>query len=112
MVFDLTPGSRYARRHYLLAASAAGSSPGIPVSPQARIPLNPDLVLQFTINVANSSILPGSAGTLDATGKAQARLVAPPGMLSVLQGCSLTFAFALLGPLDFASNPVVLQVLP
>ena len=112
VIFDLMPGIHHASRPYLLLASASGSSPGIKVSPQIRIPLNPDQVFHYSFNLANSPLLPNTAGVLDAAGKARARLVAPPGLLSVLRGASLTFAFGLLGPLDFASNPVALQVQP
>jgi len=112
VVFDLTPGSRFASRPYLLLASASGSSPGIPVGPGIRIPLNPDPVFHLTSSLANSPLLPGSAGAIDAAGQARARLVAPPGLLTALRGATLTFAFGLLDPLDYASQAVAIRVLP
>jgi len=112
VIFDLTPGPAHATRPFVLAASASGSSPGIPVGPQTTIPLNPDPLLNLAMVLANSPILPGSAGTIDAAGKARARLAAPAGFLSALRGATLTFAFGLFGPLDYASNSVAVRVLP
>jgi hypothetical protein len=66
----------------------------------------------LTWSLANSPLLPGSAGAIDAAGRARARLVAPPGLLSPLGGGTLTFAFGLLGPLDYASHAVAIGILP
>jgi hypothetical protein len=51
-------------------------------------------------------------GVLDATGRATAQLVAPPGGAAAFVGSKLTAASATLNPIDFASNPVTILVVP
>jgi hypothetical protein len=110
--FVLIPGAAFANRSYVLALSGSGSVPGIQVSPTLVIPLNPDPILFLSLSLANSPNLPGSAGLFDAAGRATAQLVAPPGVAAVLQGSALTAAFATTNPIDFASNPETISVVP
>jgi hypothetical protein len=110
--FVLRPGAAFAGRSYVLGLSASGSVPGIQVSPTLVVPLNPDPILFLSLSLANSPNLPGSAGTLDPSGRATAQLVAPPGVATSLQGSALTAAFATTNPIDFASNPVTITVVP
>lgn len=60
----------------------------------------------------NSPILPGAAGSFDASGRASARLVAAPGLLLPYVNGSLTFAYGVLNPVDFVSNPVAIAIRP
>jgi hypothetical protein len=76
------------------------------------LPLNPDWVLQTTLVHAGSGFLPGSLGVLDATGRAEAALSAPPGALAPLVGMHLDWA-----AVDFAgpytsTGAVGLETLP
>jgi Family of unknown function (DUF1028)/Invasin, domain 3 len=110
--FVLRPGVAFANRSYVLGLSGSGSVPGIQVSPTVVIPLNPDPILFLSLSLANSPSLPGSMGQFDASGRATAQLVAPPGVATSLQGSSLTAAFATTNPIDFASNAVTIAVVP
>lgn len=49
---------------------------------------------------------------LDSSGKATAQLVIPPGMLENHVGTQFYFAYPLLAPLDFASTPIRIVVVP
>jgi uncharacterized Ntn-hydrolase superfamily protein len=108
--FVLQGGVNHQKRAYVLLASASGSKPGIPISTNLTIPVNPDPVFFLFLQLTNSSILPSSLGVLDSAGHAQAGFVTPPGMLRPLRGRSLTFAWASLAPIDFASNPVTIAI--
>jgi hypothetical protein len=110
--FVLQGGPSRAGRGYLLLASASGSAPGVTVAPGVVLPLNPDPVLFWTLDLAVQGLLPGFLGLLDGQGRQRASLAVPPGVVSFLQGGTLTFAYALLDPVDFASNPVPVSILP
>ncbi len=109
--FELFPGPAFAGRPYYLLASASGSAPGIPL-PSLTLPLNPDPLFYLSYYLMNSPILPGAAGKLDGSGRASARLVAGPGLLVPFVNGSLTFAYGVLNPIDFASNPVAIAIRP
>jgi len=109
-VFVLQGGASRKDRAYLLLASASGSQPGIRISSHVTIPVNPDPVFYTLLQAANSPIFPLALGVLDGTGRAPAGFFAPPGLLLPLQARSLTFAWATLAPIDFASNPVSVGV--
>jgi len=109
--FDLFPGPAFAGRPFYLLASASGSVPGIPL-PGLTLPLNPDPLFFLSFSLMNSPILPGAAGKFDASGRASARLVVTPGLLLPYASGSLTFAYGVLNPIDFVSNPVVIAIHP
>jgi len=109
--FTLNAGAGFAGRGYLALASASGSVPGIP-GPGFTVPLNPDALFFVSYAIRNSAILQMTEGTLDGSGRAAARLVAPAGLLLPFANQTLTFAFAALNPLGFASNPVAMGVTP
>jgi uncharacterized Ntn-hydrolase superfamily protein len=107
--FVLQPGPAHAARPYALLATRSGSSPGIPIPPVV-IPLNPDLVFQLSLQLANSTVFQNTIRTFDAGGRATAGFVAPPAALADLLGLDLTFAYATFLPVDFASNAVRVTV--
>jgi uncharacterized Ntn-hydrolase superfamily protein len=108
--FVLQGGTARKQRAYLLVGSASGSQPGIRVSPNLTIPVNPDPVFYLLLQYVNTPVLPAGLGVLDGSGRAEAAFVAPPAALGPLKGLSLTFAWASLSPVDFASNPVKVAV--
>ena len=78
---------------YLLLASASGTRPGLPLPGPALLPLNRDPWFLFSLRAAGDPrVLPGSVGALDADGRAEAELVAPPGALTALIGSHLSWA--------------------
>lgn len=109
--FHLDGGTANAGNLYALALSASGTSPGIPFPPIV-IPLNHDALFDLSLQAANSTVFVNTVGLLDPSGRARARFVPPPGVLTPLVGRDLDFAFALVQPVTLASNPVRLVIDP
>jgi hypothetical protein len=100
-----------AQRNYLLLGSVSGTDPGTPLpGGQATLPLNWDLFTNITVLYTNTPVFKDFMGTLDQGGKAGAQLnIGPvPGFV----GTIMYFAYALNQPLDFASNPVKVTIVP
>ena len=99
----LRGGTAFANRPYLLLASASGTSPGIPLAPGVTLPLVPDGLTFFLLELAPSTT--SLLGPLDAQGRATLPFAVPPGLFASLPGGRLDFAWLTLAPIDFASNP-------
>lgn len=110
--FLLNAGPAAANRAYALAGSNSGSVPGFGVPPALNVPLNPDPFFFLSVDFLNSPFFPNTLSTLGPSGTAAAGLVLPPLLFGPLAGTDLTFAYVLLNPVDFASNPVTISVLP
>jgi outer membrane protein assembly factor BamB len=99
---------------YLVAGSLSGTEPGFAFGP-LHVPLNPDPYFFITLGSPASPLFYG-LGQLDAAAQAKARLVIPPGVAAALVGTSVAHAYGVLDPLsgtaEFASNPVMLELLP
>jgi len=109
--FVLNAGAKNASRAYLLLTSSSGSSPGIKISNNLTIPVNPDPILLFFLGLANHPpLLVNTFGTFDKSGRATAAFNAAPMLLAPLKGRQLTFAYATIQPIDFASQPVVIDI--
>jgi hypothetical protein len=106
-VLRLNAGPANAGRQYILLGSLSGTSPGTTFM-GVHVPLNPDSYFNFTVNNPNSSILPGSMGTLDATGRATAAFL--PDATFINQ--TANHAFVVINPSSFVSEPESCQVLP
>lgn len=98
---DLAGGS------YLVLASATGSNPPTPFGRAGLLPLVRDEWFLLSARLAGSVYLPGTRGTLDADGRAEAAFVAPPGALLPLVGRSLTWAAVAATPVRAATTPPV-----
>lgn len=110
--FDLNAAQINAFRDYLVLGSISGSAPGIPLpGGLAVLPMNWDLFTKVVIDNLNTSVFSGFLGTLDAGGSASAALQTP-GPIPGTAGITMTFAYALNGPWDFASNPIQVAVVP
>lgn len=109
--FTLNRGSAEAGRPYKILGSAAGTVPGIPFR-GVTIPLNRDRLLEFTWTKNDPSQFRGSAGTLDADGRASAWLRLPPPVWSSFAGERLHFTALLGGASDEVTNLVSFRVLP
>jgi hypothetical protein len=108
--FTLDPGPLYQNADYRILGSASGTSPGITLH-GVNVPVNYDALMMLTILDANSSALPGFAGTLDGNGMAAASLVSGP-IDPALIGVELDFAAFVKsnGAVRWASNPTHLVI--
>ncbi len=96
-VLELDAGPEHALRPYLLLGTLTGTWPGI-VLEGARLPLNPDGYGVARLYAPNAPPLEGNAGMLDALGRAQAKLVLPPGSPAALAGYTLSHAYLVVDP--------------
>jgi len=107
----LDAGMGNAGRSYVLLGGVSGTIPGT-VLPggRATLPLNRDFFTGIVYRMANNAVFDGFQGTLDGTGAAAAALNLPP--VPGAAGLTMHFACALLGPIDWVSNPVAIAVTP
>ncbi|MCA8974928.1 MAG: metallophosphoesterase family protein [Planctomycetes bacterium] len=111
--FRLAAGSQHAGKQYFLAGAQA-TTPGITLG-NAHVPLNADLWLAMSVQLANTSHYPNSFGQLDANGEATSALVLGPVNDPSLIGTAVHHAFIVLGNnlgVDHVSNTVKLTFLP
>lgn len=109
---DLNGGLANANRNYLMLGSVTGTVPGTTLpGGQAVLPLNWDLFTNLVISLLNTPAFSKFMGTLNNQGASTATFntLGPiPGMA----GITLTFAYGLNGPWDFASNGVNIEIIP
>lgn len=111
--FYLFGGAPNGGRDYLLLGSASGTVPGWPLPGGSTLPLNPDVFTDFVLALLNTQVFQSFKGTLtwgSSSGWAMLDTLGPlpPGTA----GLTLHFAYCLYKPFDFASNPVVLEIVP
>ena len=104
----------YAGAGYLVLASAGGTTPPTPFGRAGLLPLVKDEWFLLSAQLAGDPrFLPGTRGTLDAQGRAEAAFLAPPGALAPLVGRRLSFAAVLASAQSARTTPAVsLDVLP
>ena len=111
--FDLDAGLANAGRRYQLVGTLSGASPGTVLPGGANsIPINFDPVAAQILALSGTSTFSNFDGTLDANGQATATLNAPSPLPASLAGAHLDFAYTLVGPFDFQSHTVWVQVGP
>ncbi|MGH7149541.1 MAG: hypothetical protein ACREIU_02525 [Planctomycetota bacterium] len=110
--FYLQAGPGNAGRSYLVVGGTSGSSPGSVLPGGIVVPVNADATTTALLQAANTSALPNFFGTLDGGGRAVAGALAAGPMDPSTVGTTFAFAFLLLGPFDFASNPVAVSIAP
>jgi len=109
--FFLDAGGANGGRSYLMLAGLSGVSPGMNVN-GLFVPMTWDWVSAFIYNNLNLPIFQDFQGVLDGQGRAAADLpLYAPGLVPHV-GQSLTFVYALTNPVDFASTPVDVEILP
>jgi len=97
---------------YVLLGSLAGGA-GIPLAPGLVLPLAMDEVLEFTVlEAGNPDYLPGTLGTLDAEGRAQADFIPPAGALVDFVGQRLEWVGVVAGDTTTLTNCVSIDILP
>jgi hypothetical protein len=104
--FAISAGPANAGRHYVMLGSLTGTSPGLALPGGLTLPLTEDRYLQYTQHVPNSPILSNSTGVLDASG--HATVTFHP--IQRFEGHTVWHAFYLVGPTDFVSEAVSVQV--
>jgi len=108
LTFDLNAGDEQAGNTYITAISASGTLPGTPFG-SVVVPLNFDQLTGIGFNYLNSSVFHDFGGSLDGEGKGNCSFNLPPAVPNA-QGARLYFAFFTLSPIDFASNPVMVDI--
>jgi len=109
--FSLSAGAANMNRSYIIMGSVTGTSPGIPLpSGGAVLPLNWDIFTDYVILLANSPVFLNFINTLDGSGESAAKMDIGP--IPGAAGLTMQFAYALAGPLNFASNPVGIEITP
>ena len=112
-LLTLDAGAGHAGEIYILLGSLSGTSPGTPVDATV-LPLNVDGYFLELLTNPTLQALFGSIGALDGQGRGTALITVPPGF-AVGTGLAAHHAFLTLpasGPITFASNAVVLFLLP
>lgn len=108
VTFDLYAGSDRANRTYVTALSASGTVPGTMYGGVA-IPLNLDALTNLGFLYMNTTFFQNFGGVLDKEGRAQSVFFLPPGITGIA-GMRLYFTFFTLSPVDFAANPVAVDI--
>jgi gluconolactonase len=97
-------------RTVLLLGSSTGTEPGFLLE-TARVPLQVDAFTNFALTLVNTPVFSGFLATLDAQGRARARLTLPA-LDASLVGFEMRFAAVRALPFDAASNAVSVRIAP
>jgi hypothetical protein len=110
--FSLDADRDHRLRPYVILGSVTGTSPGFPLpGGTTTLCLNWDVLTETVVNRLNTPVFQNFLGSLDASSQAAAQMNAPP-LDSSLVGIKLYFAFCLIDPFDFASNPREIEIVP
>lgn len=110
---DLHAGKTNAHRGYVVFCGNSGTQPGTPLpGGMAVLPLNADSFTYRAIGLLNTSRFVGFEGALDAMGAGFARFDTLGPLPTWAVGRTLVFAYGLTDPWDFASNPVLVEIIP
>ena len=108
--FDLYAGSENGGRTYVMLGSVTGTAPGNALPGNLVIlPLNGDGFTNFIIKYINSPSFVTFMGTLDQSGNGWAKFDTK-GPIPGLAGVTFSFAYAIMKPWDFVSNPINIEV--
>ncbi|MFH1998987.1 MAG: right-handed parallel beta-helix repeat-containing protein [Planctomycetota bacterium] len=115
-IIDMTldAGVENAGRIYLVLAGITATNPGyILPGGQTYIPINWDVMTDLGLILLNTPYMTGFLGYLDPAGQAQAQFdTRGPLDRGVWAGQTLSFAYCLGWPWEFASNPVNVLIVP
>jgi len=110
--FSLNAGVGNSGRKFILLGSITGTSPGTPLpGGAALLPLNWDAFTDLVLLLLNTPVFQNFLSTLDGSGKAQAAFNTF-GPVPGAAGLTLSFAYALNNPWDYASNAVNVEIVP
>jgi hypothetical protein len=112
VTFALEAGLARAGRKYVLLGCMSGTSPGYPLpGGLVTLPLNWDLFTTAMIPALNTTVFQDFLGQLDGQGRGTAYLNVPP-IPPGYVGLFMYYAYTLLNPFDFVSNPVAIEIVP
>ncbi|MBL8898410.1 MAG: hypothetical protein JNM84_12310 [Planctomycetes bacterium] len=107
----LDAGPSHAGQLYAVLGSASGTTPGLYLGPNLELALAFDAYMIATLQLANSTYLLRTVGTLDAQGQGSASIAVPPaGIFSDLELHHGFFVADANGAVVFVSNPQVLEL--
>jgi len=112
VTFDLGAGAGEAGRDYVLLGGASGTAPGVTFPSGVTLPLNLDAFTDLVLAQLGTAPFEGFAGTLDATGAARATFDTLGPVPGAAVGLTLHFAYVLTKPIDLASDPVAVAIVP
>jgi len=111
--YYLTADSLNGNRNYLILGSITGTSPGSPLPGGiATLPLNWDSFTYLVLDNINSTIFSNFMGKLDGDGSGKAGFDSFGPIDPSAIGLTMSYAFALNKPWDFASNPISISIVP
>jgi hypothetical protein len=109
----LDAGAAHANQTYVVAGSASGTSPGVPIG-LFVVPLNLDFYTDYTIQSANVPPFVNTFNALNAEGRALAQVVIPPAVPGIT-GVVVHHAYVVLDAFNnlvFASEAARLEITP
>jgi hypothetical protein len=110
--FTLNGGTTNGNRFYVMLGSITGNAPGTPLpGGMVTLAINWDVFTNLVMNLMNSPVFMDFSGQLDAQGQATATFDTL-GPFGGAVGLTLSFAYGLQSPWDFASNPINVEILP
>jgi len=105
-------GAGNAARTYIILGSMSGVTPGFPLpGGLATLPLNWDFFTDYVKARLNTPLFGNFMRPLSAAGQGTGTLDVPSIPAQYI-GSTLSFAYCLASPFDFASNPVAIEVTP
>lgn len=109
---NLSAPSSHSGGLFWVFGSVTGFAPGLTFANGVTLPLNLDAY--FDLTLLAPTFFPSFVGTLDGNGDGTSALTIPPGLDPILVGLPFRHAFLArkFGQLDFASNPVLLDIVP
>jgi len=112
--FTVNAGPLYQNADYRLLGSMTGTTPGLTFASGVNAPVNFDLLMVYTILLANTSVFQNFVGTFDSTGTALATLDSGGPLDPLLVGLRMDFAavVSIANVELWASNPTNLQIDP
>jgi hypothetical protein len=109
--FRLDAGMDHAGKGYILLGSVTGTDPGTVLPGGGILPLNFDAFLLYSYRNPGGSLFTGFQGFLDASGEAAAT-ASKLATLPFATGKILNFAYTTVGPFDYQSNAVEIEIVP
>ncbi len=113
IALNLKAGDDNSSRNYLIFCGITGTKPGTPLpGGYATLPINWDPFTSLALSLVNTLLFVDFMGTLDAYGNRQASFDTLGPVPPVAVGLVLSYAYALNGPWDYASNGLNVEIIP
>jgi len=106
------PGPSYSFREYAVVGTLSGTYPGTQLPGGMVLPINMDVVSDFIVTHFNTPMFQNFRSYLDMSGTGVAELYVLGPIDPVYVGETLSFAFTLINPFDFVSNPISIEIVP